>query len=98
MFPERERETRVVEGGGFAGAGHKHNGEAVEPVHVLKIYAYLIEHDRGRGVVGVCQTPRGRACYVPKEVDEDDQVRGLRRDQSGGAFDYRRIEVCRDII
>ena len=73
-------ESKVVEGGGVTGVGRKHDGEAVEPVHVLKVHAHLAEHDRGRRVVGVRQTSRGRVFDVPEEINEDEQVRGLRRD------------------
>jgi len=71
-IPGDGTESRIVEGGGVVGVGHEYDRESSQSVHVLQVFAHLVEHDRRRGVVGVPQTPRRCLFDVSEDVDEDD--------------------------
>ena len=91
--PGERTEPRVVEGGCVVGVGHEHDRDSSQSIHVLEVLAHLSEHDRGRRVVGIHKTPRGCMINVSDEVDDDNQVRGLRPGETGGTFFHRRTNV-----
>ena len=69
--PGERTKPMVVERGCLVGVGHEHDRKSLQPIHVRKVLAHLVEYDRCRRV-GVRHAPRGRVLNAPEEADKDD--------------------------